>query len=74
MTEWELQIALTRRWAGEGANVAGRRHMLVAWEVMAPSYEINDYRRFGEPAIDFLLVDEDGQLRAVEVKTLASPG
>jgi hypothetical protein len=73
MTEWELQVSLTRRWAAKGADVNGRPHMLVAWEVMAPSFGINDSRRFGEPAVDFLLVDEDGLLRAAEVKPSLPP-
>lgn len=73
-TEWELQVQLTRRWAADGAVVLERRHLLVAWEVMAPSWGINDSRgRWNEPSVDFLLIDASGQLRALELKrTLAT--
>lgn len=43
--------------------------MLVAWEVMAPSWRINDAQKgFGEPAIDFLALDADGGPVAIELK------
>ncbi|KJS02787.1 MAG: hypothetical protein VR65_03785 [Desulfobulbaceae bacterium BRH_c16a] len=59
MTEWELQCRLTERWAADGLRINGRLHFLAAWEVMSPSWRINDSRRYwSEPSIDFLVADE----------------
>ena len=69
LTEWQLQERLTARWVRDGVEVDGERHMLVAWEVMAPSWGINDSRGFfGEPSVDFLAADRSGRLLAVELK------
>lgn len=74
MTEWVLQAELTRRWATNGACVDGVRCMLVAWEVMLPSWRINDSsRHWNEPSLDFLLADEDFNLVVMELKR-AVPG
>lgn len=61
---------MTERWLREGIRLAGgERLVLVAWEVMAPSWRINDaHRGFGEPAIDFLAVDAGGGPVAIELK------
>jgi len=73
-TEWELQKSLTSRWSREGVEIDGERHMLVAWEVMAPSWRINDARgKFDEPSIDFLIADRSGRLTTVELKRVV-PG
>ena len=43
--------------------------MLVAWEVMLPSWTVNDPRKFGaEPSFDFLVADERMQFTVVEAK------
>ena len=69
MSEWHLQNLLTSRWIDEGVLIGNRRHMLVAWEVMVPSWRINDASRYwAEPSIDFLMADADGHLIAVELK------
>lgn len=69
MTEWELQCRLTERWAADGIRINGRLHFLAAWEVMSPSWRINDSRSYwSEPSIDFLVADECLNLTAVELK------
>ena len=69
MTEWELQNRLTRRWSSDGVEIDGERQMLVAWEVMVPSWGINDaHGKFDEPSIDFVVADRSGLLMAVELK------
>lgn len=74
MNEWQMQKQLTREWATHGIEIQGRRHMLVAWEVMTPSWRINDaHRHWGEPSLDFLLADEELNLTVVELKK-AVPG
>lgn len=72
-TEWELQESLTTLWSRDGVEIGGERHMLVAWEVMAPSWEINDaHGKFDEPSIDFLVIDRSGRLTAIELKRAVS--
>lgn len=74
LTEWELQDRLTRLWLRDGVEIGGDRQMLVAWEVMTPSWGINDaHGKFDEPSIDFLVVDRSGRLMAVELKRVV-PG
>jgi hypothetical protein len=70
MTEWQLQKELTVAWAGRGGmSLAGEWFSLLAWEVMLPSWRINDARgHWSEPSIDFLALDRDGHLVAVELK------
>lgn len=70
MNEWQLQKELTTLWASEGLVVDGERCMLIAWEVMVPSWRINDAHGFwAEPSVDFLFVTSQGDLVAVELKT-----
>jgi hypothetical protein len=72
-TEWALQEHLTDVWSRDGVEIGGQLHMLVAWEVMAPSWQINDARgKFDEPSIDFLVVDRAGRLTAMELKRAVS--
>jgi hypothetical protein len=67
-TEHQLQKRLTRTWAQDGVQVDGKLHFLAAWEVM-DDYRINSAQLgFGRPAIDFLLLDDQGLLTAVELK------
>lgn len=55
-------------WVGDGAVIAGERLFLVAWEVM-DNYRIHSAQQgFGRPAIDFVLVDAEGRMVAVELK------
>ena len=70
MNEWQLQKSLTSRWLEDGVRVGRQRYFLLAWEVMVPSWRINDASTYwAEPSIDFLVADEDGQLAAIELKT-----
>ncbi len=70
MNEWQLQRALTERWHADGVSVSHERQFLVAWEVMTPSWRINDAGRYwSEPSIDFLVANADGVLTAIELKT-----
>ncbi len=58
----------------QGAVIAGERFFLAAWEVM-DNYRINSAQQgFGRPAIDFLLLDSQGRMVALELKmTVRSP-
>lgn len=69
MTEWELQSTLTERWASEGLKINDCLQFLVAWEVMSPSWRINDAKIYwSEPSIDFIFADKHMTLTAVELK------
>lgn len=69
VTEWQLQEALVGRWLSDGVLIDGRRQFLVAWEVMVPSWRINDAHQYwAEPSVDFLLADADGRLTFLELK------
>lgn len=71
MTEWQLQHALTNHWATSGVKHGDERLMLVAWEVMFPSWKINDAgHEWNEPSIDFIAIDTAGRLVAIELKTV----
>lgn len=68
-TEHHLQKLLTARWLSAGIPIGEEVLTLVAWEVMLPSWRINDaHRGFGQPAVDFLGVDSQGGLVAIELK------
>ncbi|WP_143340399.1 hypothetical protein [Demequina sp. NBRC 110057] len=69
MTEWDLQADLTRAATSAPISVAGMEARITGWEVMAPSWRVNDSRAYwGEPAVDFLGVVEAGRLAAIEIK------
>ncbi len=69
MNEWELQRRLTTRWVRDGVSIGGRKHMLVAWEVMLKSWKLNDPSVYWtEPSADFLVADADWNLTVIEVK------
>ncbi len=73
MTEWQLQDALTKPWSTNGVQHGDERLMLVAWEVMFPSWKINDaHHKFNEPSIDFIAIDTVGRLVAIELKLVIS--
>ncbi|MCF8127436.1 MAG: hypothetical protein K9N10_02890 [Deltaproteobacteria bacterium] len=70
MNEWDLQDVLTKQWAECGLHIDGQRHLLVAWEVMLPSWLINDAKKhWTEPSLDFLVADEQMRLTVIELKT-----
>lgn len=67
--EWAAQVALTRQWVDSGVVIGGDLHLLAAWEVMFPSWRINDAaKHWTEPSVDFVAVDRDGGLVAMELK------
>ena len=69
MTEWRIQEALTRRWVDSGVRLGDEKLVLLAWEVMVPSWRINDARKYwAEPSIDFVCLDSGGRLVAIELK------
>lgn len=69
MTEHELQRVLTRTWSDVGVVIDGERSMLVAWEVMPEVWGINDASGYwASVSIDFLAIDKDGRVAAIEVK------
>ena len=70
MNEWELQLLLTKQWTECGLHLNGRHHLLVAWEVMLPSWLINDAEQhWTEPSLDFLVADDQMRLTVIELKT-----
>lgn len=72
MNEWDLQDWLTTQWS-EGVLLDGERYFLAAWEVMFPSWQINDEsKKWNEPSIDFLLLDRQGGLIALELKRMVT--
>ena len=68
MDEHDLQRILTKQWWECGLRIDDRPQMLVAWEVMLPSWDINNPKNFGEPALDFLVVDDEMHFTVIEVK------
>lgn len=72
MTEWDVQTALTESWVRNGLYLRGERLFLVAWEVMT-DWRINDaFRHFNRPSIDFLFLDRQGGMVALELKRAIS--
>jgi hypothetical protein len=68
MTEWDLSRMLTKQWVEDGLVLDGTRNMLVGWEVMLPSWSVNDPAKFGaEPSLDFLVADEHLRLTVIEL-------
>ena len=70
VTEHHLQAELARRWAMEGIPGGPcERTMLLGWEVMLPSWRINDARlHWNEPSADFVGIDCLGHLVIIELK------
>ena len=72
--EFQLQLVLADLWARGGVSLdGGERLLLVAREVMVPTWEINDsHRRWNLPSIDFLALDASTRLVAIELKVRVS--
>lgn len=69
MTEWALQERLVEQWGIRPFRLGGHSVRLLSWEVMTPSWQINDSRGlWTEPSVDFLGVTQDGSLMAIELK------
>lgn len=75
MSEWQLQKALRGRWLSEGAQIDGEVLFLAGWEVMT-NWEVNDaHKRWDLPSADFVLLDKQGRLVVMELKTaIRGPG
>lgn len=68
LTEHQLQAHLTREWVTNGVAIAEERFLLAAWEVM-DNYAINSAQQgFGRPAIDFVFLDSQWRMVALELK------
>ncbi|CAN5577932.1 hypothetical protein BH09PLA1_BH09PLA1_14320 [soil metagenome] len=71
MNEWDLQRILTKQWTECGLQFDGMRHMLIAWEIMFPSWKVNDIERhWNEPSCDFIVADRSGRLTVIELKVM----
>ena len=70
ITEWELQNHLTKKWRKNNFFHNGTEYILVCWELMFPSWDINDKRaKWNEISIDFILYSIDlKQFLCVELK------
>lgn len=70
MTEWELQNHLTKKWRKNNFFHNGTEYILVCWELMFPSWDINDKRtKWNEISIDFILYSINlKQFLCVELK------
>lgn len=71
--EWDLQEAATLEWSLNGVHSPELGHLrLVAWEVMFPSWHINEHiprpGRGWQPSVDFVLLTEANELVLVEMK------
>ena len=72
MNEWELQHYLTKKWRKENFYYNGYEYHLVCWELMFPSWDINDKRtKWNEISIDFILYSiELSEFLCVELKNI----
>ncbi len=72
MNEWELQHYLTKKWRKENLYYNSFEYHLVCWELMFPSWEINDKRtKWNEISIDFILYSiELSEFLCVELKNI----
>ena len=72
MNEWELQHYLTKKWRKENLYYNGFEYHLVCWELMFPSWDINDKRtKWNEISIDFILYSiELSEFLCVELKNI----
>ena len=72
MNEWELQHYLTKKWRKENLYYNQFEYHLVCWELMFPSWDINDKRtKWNEISIDFILYSiELSEFLCVELKNI----
>jgi hypothetical protein len=69
MTEWELQDHLTVQWINSPLQFQGTTYYLVAWELMFPSWEINNNKKkWNEVSVDFILFDGKETFLCLELK------
>ena len=72
MNEWELQHYLTKKWRKDNLYYNGFDYHLVCWELMFPSWDINDNRtKWNEISIDFILYSTElNEFLCVELKNI----
>ena len=72
MNEWELQHYLTKKWRNKNLIYNQFEYHLVCWELMFPSWDINDKRtKWNEISIDFILYSlELSEFLCVELKNI----
>ena len=72
MNEWELQHYLTKKWRKENLNYNSIEYSLICWELMFPSWDINDNRtKWNEISIDFILYSTElNEFLCVELKNI----
>ncbi len=70
MNEWQLQHELSKKFREEKFLFENCEYNLVLWELMFPSWEINDNRKkWDEPSIDFIFYSEEkNEFLCVELK------
>lgn len=70
MNEWELQHCLTQSWRQSSKiMISGLSCRLLCWELMFPSWKINDNRaKWNECSIDFIFLTEDYRIVCFELK------
>lgn len=73
--EWKLQDECTKEWSERGLRIPGIGQLaLVAFEVMFPSWRINEQRKPPwTPSIDFLFLNETNQFVLLEMKCDPQP-
>lgn len=68
-TEHDAQVQLAGLWGRGAFTLGGHQMCLLGWEMMPPDWEVNDSRAiWNRPSIDFLAVNSDGELAAIELK------
>lgn len=70
MNEWELQHKLSKKYRKEKFILEQNKYDLVLWELMFPSWKINDNRgKWNEPSIDFIFYSEKkSEFLCIELK------
>ncbi|MBL0317560.1 MAG: hypothetical protein IPP69_18090 [Flavobacteriales bacterium] len=69
MNEWQLQDQLTISWIHNPPIIEGRVFDVVAWELMFPSWKINENKKkWNEVSVDFILFDRDQTFLCLELK------
>jgi hypothetical protein len=69
MTEWEYQDIITARYLTQALEVDNREFYLIAWEIMFPSWRMNDKKRGRwEKSIDFMFFDLNDTFLLLELK------
>ena len=72
MNEWDLQHYLSVKWREENLIVEGNEYELVCWELMFPSWRINDkHGKWDEKSVDFIFYSTSlNEFICVEIKNL----